>query len=309
MATTFVATPVNSTGLMPTPRSDRSDTSLTRVNSTATISRRHSFPVMPERELLGVDSKFHKNPRRPSSLSPVPSVFNPQPTEIPTIAEPGKSSWRLSFASNNRGEHLRKLSQEHKLQVALNPEHLNPSTQPINSWLHSQGLRSPASPVSPVFDAGDIKNLESLASHSETCSPNQDFGGVDGVGDGSTVIHLHEMGISQRLASPGVQSSCSSPPLSSFGSHPREISNMIVTSQRIYNDRARYLRGTGTSDSVALSERLPQSWGKAIQDGASSFYPSAGNSIQPSPEGYNLNLMSLLAEARNRLDVPESKGE
>jgi len=192
------------------------------------------------------------------------------------------------------------------MQVALNPDHLNPSSQPMTSWLNGPGLRSPASQVSTVSDAGDNKN-ESLASHMETCSPNQDFEGVDDVGDESTAIHIHEMGISQRLASPRIQSSSSSPPLSSFGERPREISNMSGTSPRIYNDRARYLRGT--SDSVAFSECLPQSWGKVIQDGTSSFHPSAGNSVQPSPETSQPNLILLLAEARNRLDVPKSKGQ
>jgi hypothetical protein len=129
------------------------------------------------------------------------------------------------------------------------------------------------------------------------------------VEDGSTAIHLHEMGISQRLASKGLQSSSSSPQLSSWGgrSHHREVSSVSGASRLTDNGRARYLRNT--SDSIPLSERIPPTWGKILKDDTSSFYPSCRNSIQPSRESSRFNLLSLLAGGKDKVDVVLEKGE
>jgi hypothetical protein len=64
-----------------------------------------------------------------------------------------------------------------------------------------------------------------------------------------------------------------------------------------------------TSDSIPLSERIPQTWGAVIQDGTSSFYPSVGNRIQPSPESSQFNLVSLLSGGKSDENVVEQKGE
>jgi hypothetical protein len=64
-----------------------------------------------------------------------------------------------------------------------------------------------------------------------------------------------------------------------------------------------------TSDSIPLSERIPQTWGAVIQDETSSFYPSVGNSIQPSPESSQFNLVSLLSGGKSDENVFEQKGQ
>ena len=218
-----------------------------------------------------------------------------QPTRLPSIPEPAKSYWRLSFASGHRSEHLRKLSQGNAVPVTLNLEKLRDIAQPTR-LLHDKGLRN-SSQVAAVSEHST--SLESLASHSQTCSASQDFGGVDGVGDVLAATHLHQMGISQRLAS-RVQSS-SSPQLLSWSSHQRGVSSHGSASNIMRAERSRYMRNT--SDSVPLSERIPQSWGQIIQDSSSSVYPSDGNSFQPSRESSRFNLSSFLLGSRDNADV------
>ncbi len=273
----------------------------TLVNSTGSLSRRHSSPVLVSPSIGDSEQRVYFPSRKRSSLPPMPAAPLLGPTRLPSITEPYKSSWRLSFASEHRGEHLRKLSQGQTIPVTLSPEKLRDNAQLTRS-LYSKGLRTSSQVIA---DSDDETNLESLASHSQTCSPSQDFGGVDGVGDGSTTIHLHEMGISQRLAS-RVQST-SSPQLSSWGSHERGASSNGGGFNVIRADRARYMQNT--SDSIPLSERIPQSWGQVIQDNSSSVYLSTGNSLQPSRESSRFNLSSFLQNSQNKVSLEESKGE
>lgn len=236
--------------------------------------------------------------RKRSSLPPIPPEPVIVPQRLPSITEPGKSTWRLSFTADNRGEVLRKLSQEHTEPGPVTLEHFGVSPLPMRTWLHNQGLRS--SRVATSSD--DEKRIDTLASHAETCTAEQDYGGVDGGSDvNKSTVHLHEMGISQRLASKGLQSSASSPQLSRWGSHDRGNSNS-GESRILRTERARFLIKK-SSDSAPLSERIPTSWGTVLQDGTSSYYPSAGNSIQPSPQSSKYNLASLLAASRNKADV------
>lgn len=163
-----------------------------------------------------------------------------------------------------------------------------------NRWLHSPGLRSPSQPFA---DPVDTTSHAFSDSHEEDPT-DQDFGGVDGVKDASTSVHLHEMEISRRLASKGLQSSASTPQLSSWGSHQRGVSSISNISQTAVNERARYLRGT--SDSAPLSEHIPQSWGAVVVRRSSSIYPSAGTSIQHSRESSLLNILSLFPGTKSR---------
>ena len=273
----------------------------TLVNSTGTLSRRHSSPVLLTPEIGGSEPRVYIPTRKRSSLPPMPASPLLGPTRLPSITEPAKSSWRLSFASDHRGEHLRKLSQGHAIPITLSVDKLRDAAQPARN-LHTKGLRTSSQVVST---SEHNTNLESLASHSQPCSASQDFGGVDGVGDGSTTIHLHEMGISQRLASRAQSSS--SPQLSSWGSHERGASSNGGASNIGRTERARYMQNT--SDSVPLSGRIPQSWGQVIYGSTSSVYLSTGNSLQPSRESSRFNLASLVQRSQKTTDIEESKGE
>lgn len=276
------------------------------VNSTGTISRRHSLPIINDWEPTDFDPAVYVPTRKVSSplIPPKPVI---EARRLSSIAVPGRSSWRLSFNSTNRGDVLRKLSQEHAEHLPVTMEHLGVTPLPMRTWLHSQGLRSSSQAV--VSSEADT-NIDSLPSHAETCTANNNFGGVDGgVEAGGTTLHLHEMGISQRLASSvkNLQSSASSPQLSSWGSHNREASSSGET-RPFLTQRPRRLHRK-TDDSDPLSQHIPQSWGTVLQDGTSSFYPSANNSMQSSPQGSRYNLASLLAASRHKFDASEMRSE
>lgn len=261
------------------------------VNSSGgTISRRHSSPLLNDWESTTSKPAVDVPERKRSSLPPIPPEPVIAATHLPDITEATKSSWRLSFSSNKRGEILRQLSKEHAEPLPVTLEHFGVSPLPMRAWMHSQGLRSPSQVIASSED--DANYIGSPASQTNTCSAAHDFGGVDGGVEANVVIlHLHEMGISQRLASSRLQSSASSPQLSSWGSHNRGASSSNE-SRVIRAERGRCLNNT--SDSAPLSERIPQSWGKVLQDGTSSLYPSAGNSIQPTPQSSRYNLPSLV---------------
>jgi hypothetical protein len=278
------------------------------VNSSGTISRRHSSPMLNDWESTNSDPAVYISTRKRSSLPPVP----PKPVigakRLPSIPEPGKPSWRLSFTSPNRGEELRKLSQGHSEPLPVTLEYFGVSPLPMRTWLHSQGLRSSSQ---AIMSSEDDVNIDSLASHAETCTVMEDFRGVDGgVEANGPTLHLHEMCISEQLASSfkGLQSSASSPQLSSWGSHNRGASSISGESRPFLTQRPCYLQNT-SQDSEPLSQHIPQSWGKVLQDGTSSFYPSAGNSIQPSPQSSRYNLASLLAASKNKVDVAELRSK
>ena len=275
------------------------------LNSTGTVSRRHSSPVLHTPAHGEDEPQVYIPTRKRSSLPPMPASPLLGPTRLPSITEPVKSSWRLSFASGHRGEHLRKLSQGHAIPVTLSMEKLRDTSQPTR-YLHEKGLRASSQAITV---SEETTNLESLASNSNICLASQDLGGVDGVGDGSNAIHLHEMGISQRLAS-RMQSS-SSPQLSSSGLHERGGSSNGSASNTMRAERARYMRNT--SDSVPLSERIPQNWGQVLNGSTSSAYLSAGNSLQPSRESSRFNLSSFLqgsgSGSGSKEDVEESIGK
>ncbi|TAQ85967.1 hypothetical protein B7494_g5699 [Chlorociboria aeruginascens] len=267
------------------------ESSNTLINSTVTPSRRFSSPGPSELHSDLPIPQAYIPIRRRSSIPEIPLAPVLKPRRLSSIGEPrSQSSWRLSFTAQNRAEHLRKLSQEHTNPNILNLGEPLLVTQPINKWLQSQGLRS----SSEVIERSDEKlGLDPMPSRLETCTISKDFGGVDGIGDAPPILHLYEMDISQRLASRGLQSSASSPHLSSLGSQSRHRESIGGASRHTQNSRAHYLQST--SDSAPLSERIPPSWGGVLQDGTSSFYPSTGNSIQPSPHSSRFDLLSLLS--------------
>lgn len=269
--------------------SDKSDKSL---------SRRHSLPFLSEWDVIQTEPQVYV-PSRPGSTSP---TMPPQPilhaTRLPSIALPARSSWRLSFSGDDRGNTLRKLSQGHAIPVTLDTDLLRSKSPTPTRGLHSPGLRL-SSQV--ILSSDETSNLDSLASHSKMCSADQAFGGVDG----SSTIHLHEMGISQRLTSKGLRGSSSSPQLSSSDSGYGHTSDLGGSAQ-IHTERSRLMRKA--TDSAALSERIPQSWGQVIPSQGSSIYLSVDNSPQESRQSSRFNLLSLLSGSKNKISAAEYQG-
>ncbi|TVY87365.1 hypothetical protein LAWI1_G007408 [Lachnellula willkommii] len=287
---------------IPMHRSSPIESSVTMVNSSGAISRRHSSPLLNDWEASEFNPAVYVPTRKRSSIPPIPSTPVLEAQRLPSLPEPGRSSWRLSFNASNRGDELRKLSQEHIEHPPVALQRFDVSSQPMRTWLHNQGLRSPSQVITSSEDDTTVKMI---ASHAGSCTVASDFGGVDGgVEANETTLHLHEMGISQQLASSkGLQSSASSPQLSSWGSHNRGNSSISGEFRPFLTYKPRHLQDS--SDSDPLSQRLPQSWGKVVQDNTSSFYPSAVNSMQPSPQSSRYNLASRIAASRNIVEVTE----
>jgi hypothetical protein len=307
-----------------TPRhrsgADLSEPINTAVGPNTTRSRRYSSPDPASREIEIDEPKVSRHTRGRSSIPPTPAAPTLRPRHLPSILV--RSSWRLSFASENRGVHLRNLSLGESSTVPLSGDKSDEGSQTIDRWLHSQGLRSQSEAITC---SEDNANIESLASLSQTCTTRDDFGGVDGPEESRSAVHLHEMRISQRLAPEDIRSSSSSPESSSLEgqshyydfsstslegqSHYHDFSSTSETSKAIQNTYGPSRPTQKTSDSTRLSECIPESWGKIVQDGTSSFYPSAGNSIQPSPESSHFNLLPLVTSSKTELDSIEQASE
>ena len=284
------------------------ESSTTMLNSNTTHSRRHSSPgVTTQLKIEAPD--LYQPTRKRSSLPSIPPAPVIQPQRLPSVVDARKSSWRLSFSAENRGDQLRKLSQGVGVPALLKPDKLVNGPRSSRTWLYGQGLRM----TSQVVDSSDdILNTETSLANPETCLSSKVFGGVDGGGDLTAVLHLHEMGISQRLASRGLRSSCSSPQLSSIGSrtHQRGVSSTSGVFR--VNHKSCAQRIEKTTDSLPLSKFIPEFWGNVldgtniIQDGTSSFRPCANNSVQPSRKSSPFSILSILPAIKNKTDQTKS---
>lgn len=259
--------------------------------SSGTISRRHSSPVLKEGDLIHLGLPNFQPERKQSEIPTIPPAPVIQPKRLPSIPEPPRSGWRLSFVSNGNRD---KPSQEYKLPIHTTVEETSMSGPTLRRWLHGQGLRSSSNPILGLDDNDTDRNLSNPSG--SVCTASHDVAGVDGgIENNVPTIHLHEMGISHRLASRNLMTSPSSPQLTSWGSETRAGSSSDTSLVRI--ERSRFLRNT--SDSMALSDCIPQSWGNVLQGQTSSLYPSNGNSIQPSAGSSRFNLASVLASSMN----------
>lgn len=221
--------------------------------------RRHSTPahILPALDIEFYTPTFpNRDSISAAQLPPAPIL---RPVKLPSIGDETarRTSWRLSYASDRRASHLRSLSgQEHRksqsfshgirpalpigdeidLARTIPLTYDQPTVAPLRSWLHSQGLRIPSEVIDDSSSEDETRSPSAkkrgkrkMLSHEQLCTDARDFGGVDGSREHSPVLHLHEMGISQRLASRGLVSSTSSPALSVCGSrfgggHRRGIS-------------------------------------------------------------------------------------
>jgi hypothetical protein len=257
------ATPQATSPLARSPR--KSDPTLGRplqsLEPCSTLSRRHSLGALGSPGSLKIT--LHKNPRysETSNLS-VPPAPILQPQRLPSIVDPAtrRTSWRLSFASDQRACQLRSLSYQGggtPCEPAQEPQ--NQNLGPLR-WFRSQGLHmSSLVNTKPSDHTGELESPPRPATRSST----GDYGGVDGNSeDGNpelrTSLHLHEMGISQRLASKGLQSSSSLPQLSSWSSRVHTRSHSYVSGDSHYMTAAQSLHFRNTSSSAATELKSSQ---------------------------------------------------
>lgn len=222
-------------------------------------------------------SALHKLDR-PQSTSPLlPKAPIIMPKRLPSIGSASaKSTWRLSFSADRRGNALRHLSQDHGCSSALLDRSLMRSkpaedlSSPTRRWFFGEGLRSTSQMASNdnilTRQVSDMDMVDVDGAHSPVTVPIQP-------------IPLHELNISKRLASSVLRSSTSSPQLSELGGtdHQRVRTPSIYHARWTVNSRARYMRKT--SESQTLSECAPASWGQVIQHPRPAIrHLSSGNS-------------------------------
>jgi len=294
--------------------------------SSRNLSRRHSSAglispgTVPEQDMY-----LHK--RRKSSVAACPVSPTLHAMRLPSITEPAMhSTWRLSYSVPNRGEELRKLSQETQSSTspplpnwtsiplpirgstrAVSPSPIGP--RPLNRWLHSQGLRSPSEALSISEDACIVE----LNSPTQGSSADpMDFGGVDGSSPASgEVLHLHQMSISRRLAASRGLSPFSSPPTSP--PVPRSESQTQYQSNSS-NDARRphpisFIPTGKTLDSHLLNESVSNMGGDLERDSASAVYISAATRYQPSANNSNFDLKASLARGVGIVAIGGKTGE
>jgi len=200
--------------------SDSDNLSTTIVKSNEGTNRNNNLPMLYTLDLNEYEPKVYFPLKKPSSfLETPPAAPILQETGPLSIADPDnlKSPWILSFTSEHRSEGLRNLSQGNAIPMKLDTEKETAVTPIINTRSYGRTHQMHATNIAASTE-GEA-NLGATGSHLQTCCGSMDFGGVDGAGDGSAVPYLYEMDISQRLSSRGLQSSVSSPQMSTWGSH------------------------------------------------------------------------------------------
>ncbi|KAK6604923.1 hypothetical protein H4I96_05505 [Botrytis cinerea] len=188
---------------------------------------------------------------------------------LTTLNPSTASSWRLSYTShkNNRGAHLRRLSQQFDAPIQSATDVANVGTQTLPRWLKTQGLQLPSQGIT----ASEVSTAQKEPSFMRP--PRSDTG-----------FELLLVTTTGQLEK-----------------HHREASGISTAT----HSRARYMRNPSETisipscPSIALSELVPPNWGKIPNDGTSSFYPTVPNSIQPSPECSRFELSSFMSMNRS----------
>ena len=284
------------------------DLSTKLVNSRGSQSRKHSFVSSPTIAALNIHEHgpmVYLPLRRTSTIIPAPpDVPILQPPRLPSFNNAdGGSSWRLSFSSNSRGEILRKLSigsaAGRAIPITLDTDKIT-SSQVLPRRMHNPGLRNSSS--QEILGSQDSTIADSMASHTATCRGSADFGGVDGGGDGTDTIHLHEMGVSQRLAPKAHTLQGSTPSAQLFsvtGIHTRDHSSMSGTYQDAVAELSHLVQHSEGSVTICETVPGPETWGSIIL-GSSSRYSSTRNSAQQSGQSSRFSLSALLPRSKSK---------
>jgi hypothetical protein len=133
-----------------------------------------------------ISSPEEERPNEPAASPPqAPTAPSLKPQRLSSNLS--KSSWRLSFTSENRGAHLRSLSQDRTA-----PTNADGVPRPISQWLDNQGLRSTSQALTL---SGESSNREFSTSHSPVSSTNYVDDAAAARFDGA---HVRDMNTSQH---------------------------------------------------------------------------------------------------------------
>ncbi|OBT73119.1 hypothetical protein VF21_08935, partial [Pseudogymnoascus sp. 05NY08] len=247
---------------------------------------------LPSRK-VAVDTPHRSDSAHEEPETPLPPVLNPKNMPNVDDTSTGRTSWRLSFTSPQRARCLRALS-------LSNPE--DQSTSNANLTVPtSEPPRSPGK-KKKWLSSGSRRPLE--AQHSSATSDELTSG--PHIPEKASAIPLHEMQISQRLASAGTyipQQQSSEYKDITLGGEPVSPEDGF---REINTRRSRYFRnisGSGFSES-----KVPRTWGEALGDGTSSApksnvedSDSPGQTHESSP-GPELSL--TIMQGQNIVPIP-----
>lgn len=268
----------------------------------SSIKRRHSLAGLDNPQ-IGVGIMPGWAIRRRGSVDQMPSTPMLEPQILPSIVDLAtrRTSWRLSFACDQRASQLRALSLEQRTsQPNVDSFTHNTSAGPLR-WF--QGHVFHVSPFAATNLSDDPTILDDSASQAKLHPDTHDYEGVDGNTESIIApISLHNMQISQRLASRSLCSHSPSPRLSTLGSqfHYRRRSYSSDASNQ--KDKSGHYHNT--SSSGVTDSKHSTNWGDMLRDGVSSFYPSTENSIRLTSESSRFSLPSLLAPKRGKASAP-----
>lgn len=258
------------------------------------VKRRHSLGCISKpANLIEQIRNCYTPPRKHShSIMPPGPVLCPQ--RLPSITDSAirRTSWRLSFTSDQRSCQLRTLIQDPDTPVETTKISDVRSELTDIKWLRGQGLRIPSQAVTNPSD--NASALDASPSHQFHRRGTTDFGGVDGnLETQQAPIHLWEMRIPQRLASRELYNHASSPQLSSWGSHAHYRVYSTTSNGSRFSKASRY-RHRKTSSSGACCKANPKSWSDGVCQKTSSIYPSNIHSILPTPTSSRLEISSVV---------------
>lgn len=267
------------------------------------IQRRHSLAVLdnPKRLMRTTTDWAARRSSSDFSMPPAPML---KPQRLPSIVDPAtrRTSWRLSFASDQRATQLRALSQEHELSLSTAVSGTRGALAGPLRWFRGQGIRA------PPFATTNIPDLLTVAgnppSQAVFCPELVDYEGVNGNAELLTApISLHDMRISERLASRGLHSHSSSPQLSIWGgqSHYRACSHNSEASNRKATSQSGHYHST--SNSGMSDSKLSTSWGDVLRDDISSIYTSTDNCAKHVSESCRFSVPSLLTPNKRQASL------
>ena len=259
-ATPLCSSPFGQTSKSPTDASDE-DSQNDSVNAIINAYSSHRVDTgenqpLPSRK-MAPDTPHRTDSALEEPKIPLPPVLNPK--NMPNIDDTsiGSPSWRLSFTSPQRARCLRALSLSNPQYESTSKANL---TAPTSDSLPSPGKKK-------KWLRGEVRRpLE--AQHPGTAS-DELFSGIGSpVPLKAPATPLHEMQISQRLASAGTYI----PPKQSSEYKDDEHVSPEEGFREINTRRSRYFRNVS---GPAFSEsKVPRAWGQVLGDGASSLHES-----------------------------------
>jgi hypothetical protein len=269
-----------------------SNTTLSDCNATHRQGHSSSSPNYPIIDELGPTVSILSGTT--SAIPNVPAV-NLEARQLPVNTESDSviSPWRLSFASEQRGQILRKLSHGNTISTILTAKEPTSSSSKVEKEFPK--LDTKGRFYSSPSNLQEYNNLEATGSHSQTCCGSTDFGGIDGSSDEAAILQTHRKDISPRLSSKVLHSSGSWPQVPSLTSQKNEISTSSARNPEVGPASIADPGDTEHPDKTIRQNRNGTLLGK------SSHSISATHSNQPLGDSSRLSLLSLFSKSKSKI--------